>query len=184
MIEAAVWMTASQRHRLSLYGDVVFFDGAFTNTRERFHVFLPSVVDQDRKLGRVGTGVARSETADACIWLLSRLKELCPEWTSTPSIIADAKMTDQQLAEALPGASYHLCTWHMLSRDLPENLGKKPMFSEVKVDVIKLKECTSELEYDNAWKLFTEQYSSDIVSRRVLQSCVGLCWAWVGEALF
>ena len=35
VLRTAVWMTASQRHRLNLFGDVLFLDAAFTHTHEK-----------------------------------------------------------------------------------------------------------------------------------------------------
>ena len=35
VLQTAVWMTGSQRHRLNLFGDVLFLDAAFTHTREK-----------------------------------------------------------------------------------------------------------------------------------------------------
>jgi hypothetical protein len=126
-LKAAVWVTESQAQRAALFGDVMFFDATFTGIKEKFVVFLPTVVTADKKLRIVGFAVAERECVMSCKFVLEQLSKMLVGWLAAhpnPTIIADAFLSEEHVKAVLPGANLHTCMWHWLFLNLNHELKK------------------------------------------------------------
>jgi hypothetical protein len=160
-MEAAVWMTGYQRKRLQLFGDVLFVDGTFANIQERFQLFMPSVVNENKKLLRVCYAVAESENVAAIQFLLQSIREMCATW-EPQTLILDSKFSPATILEAVPNVSVQCCTWHWLHLDVPAKLRHTANFESLKTDLYELKDCRSEEMFESMWVAFSHKYPQSL----------------------
>jgi hypothetical protein len=78
VLEGAIWMTGHQRRRLALFGDLVFFDATVAHVQENFQLFMPSILNHEKKLHRVCFAVSESENISSLHFILQSMMELCP----------------------------------------------------------------------------------------------------------
>ena len=157
---AAVWMTGTQQKRLTLFGDVLQFDAAFTATKEQFRLFLPTILDQNRRARRVAGAMGEGETAVICAWILRSMKEMCPSWRQDPVIIADAFMSDNILHgdAGFTHAELHLCTWHMITLDITRRFSNHTHAKDIIAHAYHLRDCTTTSAYDMAYVAFSAKF--------------------------
>ena len=125
-------------------------------------IFLPTLVDENRKIRRCGASLAQQENSDSIKFIIRAIAELAPLWLDhfpNPTIITDAKTSIDCALDAMPSCNLHYCTWHMIERDVVKNLGKHPHFSSIKKDVYALKNALTEEDFEDCWKTFRRSWS-------------------------
>lgn len=156
-LECAVWMTGSQRKRLQLFGDVIFLDATHVNVKEKFQLFLPSVLNQDKRLHRVCFAVAETENATAINFVLKSMKEMCLGWENE-TVFMDSKVSAASIQDVLPNSQVHYCTWHWLEQDLKVRLHAIPDYPSMKQHVRAMMDCVTEQSYEELWTEFQHKF--------------------------
>jgi hypothetical protein len=151
VLKAAIWMTGCQRRRLNTFGDAVFLDGSYANVKEQFQMFLPSILNQQKKLFRVAHAVAETENTEAIHFVLRSMMSMCEQWQPV-TLFMDAKLSQATIQDVLPNVRVHICCWHWLELDVPARLGHQPNFHSIKQDLYNLKDTRDEKEFEEQWE--------------------------------
>ena len=118
---------------------------------------LPTVVNQDKRLRQVAVAFGEGETDAVCSFVLKSVRELCPEWLEahpTPVLCMDAKLGQETVTSAIPGARVHICLWHWLCLDFPYKFRRLSDYSSALEAVKHLKHQQTPDDYNAAWEEF------------------------------
>ena len=143
-------------------------------------IFLPTLVDENRKIRRCGAAIAQQENFDSIKFILRSIADLAPLWLDHfrhPTIVSDAKTSPDCARQALPSSNLHYCTWHMIERDVCKQLGKQSQFAAIKKDVYDLKNATSEDEFEARWSLLKSSWPGKVVEYMKYWYDRRQCWA-------
>ena len=143
-------MTPNQKERLARYGQLIFFDGKArvndvskhdclpcAHEQRSFSIFAPTVSDENGNVWSVMYSLMESEKSnDALAWVLQQLRSFGgTSFVATLRTIFSDKGLDENIVSEVFGVHVKclLCTWHMLTLNLAQRLGKFPSFVDVSV---------------------------------------------------
>lgn len=175
---AAVWMTARQKKRLQIYGDVLFLDGTESTNAERFCLFLPTILNSEKKIYRVAAAVCEIECNNAFKFILSSMVDMCPGWcTNSLTIFKDGKIGETSILDICPESNVHLCIWHWLSLDLPAKFSRKENFQNIITDIQHLRDQRTPEHFESCWTSFQSKHQPDVVQYMQLYHHKKHTWA-------
>ena len=117
---SCIWMTARMRARLRLYGGLIFLDGKAKANIEEWPIFFPTILDCYSKAHRVAVAVSYVEDGATTQFVITQLRSMCPEWSETPTIQMDSKVSSDTIQEVCPFANVQVCTFHWLTLVVPK----------------------------------------------------------------
>jgi hypothetical protein len=154
-------MTGYQRRRLELFGDLLFVDATFVNVAERFQLYMPCILNQNKKILRVCYAVVEAETIPSIQFVLKSMREMCTRWVPE-TLLMDAKFAASTIRQVIPEASVHYCTWHWLELEVPSRFRALSNLKEFKNDLYNLRNCRDEQEFERLWDEFKVAHPSAV----------------------
>jgi hypothetical protein len=153
IIRSIIWQTARMRARTEVYGEMLFFDGKEKVNKEKFPIFLLTVVDANNKIGRAAVGVSVVEDGSALEFMLRSLRDLTPGWKpKSRCIMMDVKLTEKSVHAVFSDAHVMVCTWHWLEQNLQANLGRLQDYDLIKDKVYRMKSARDVQTFEEIWE--------------------------------